>query len=93
MENNIFTPKIVDLILPGCSIESKGGEQYDSKTNASKSTNFASGSSMTLTTSNVLKGDTDSGSELIINLNTFNHLFLVMELGELDFKTLFDTVP
>ena len=29
----------------------------------------------------------------MINLKKFTHLFLVMELGELDFKKLFDTVP
>ena len=101
MENNIFTPKIVDLILPGCSIDSKG--EVDEQTNASKSTNFesnASGSmnmSRTMTSSNMQNtgktGKGDSGQELVINLKKFNHLFLVMELGELDFKTLFDTVP
>ena len=29
----------------------------------------------------------------MINLKHFTHLFLVMDLGELDFKKLFDTVP
>ena len=33
MENNIFTPSIVDVILPGCTIERKGD-----KTNGTKST-------------------------------------------------------
>ena len=57
MENNIFTPRIIDIILPGCSIESKG--EFDRDTSASKSTNFesnASGSmnsSRTLTSSNI----------------------------------------
>ena len=27
MENNIFTPKLVDVILPGCTIETKVSNQ------------------------------------------------------------------
>lgn len=30
---------------------------------------------------------------LLINLKNFTHLFIVMDLIELDFKKLFDTVP
>lgn len=30
---------------------------------------------------------------LIINIKQFTHLFIVIELGELDFKKLFETVP
>jgi len=41
---------------------------------------------------NAAEGGGDSQC-LIINLKHFTHLFLVMELGELDFKKLFDTVP
>jgi len=32
-------------------------------------------------------------SYLRIDMKHFNHLFLVMDLGELDLKKLFDTVP
>ena len=60
MENNIFTPRIVDLILPGCSIESKGDQGNDDNTIASKSTNFISNASGSM---NLMKDkDTDTGS-------------------------------
>ena len=44
MENNIFTPKLVDVILPGCTIETKmsnengsNDESSDNKTKIDKS--------------------------------------------------------
>jgi len=38
MENNIFTPSIVDVILPGCTIERNTGKISNASTNMTKST-------------------------------------------------------
>ncbi len=38
MENNIFTPSIVDVILPGCTIERNSGKLSNTSTNMTKST-------------------------------------------------------
>lgn len=85
MENNIFTPSIIDVILPGCTIEK----------------NLGKGSEMTKSTKDSMNGFDEEGQPipdsdeqfLLINLKNFTHLFIVMDLIELDFKKLFDTVP
>lgn len=38
MENNIFTPSIVDVILPGCTIERGSANKSNTSTDMSKST-------------------------------------------------------
>ena len=88
MENNIFTPNIIDVILPGCTIERNSGKSNTS-TDMTKSTKDSLND---LDEDGQPIPDTDD-QFLMINLKHFTHLFLVMDLGELDFKKLFDTVP
>jgi len=38
MENNIFTPSIIDVILPGCTIERNTVKESKTSTEISKST-------------------------------------------------------
>jgi len=80
MENNILTPAIIDVVLPGCNIS-------NSTTDMSKSTKDS------LSSFNGSHSPGNDSQYLIINLKQFTHLFLVMDLGELDLKKLFDTVP
>jgi len=44
MENNIFTPAIIDVILPGCTIEKNTVKQSHTSTEISKSTKVSKGS-------------------------------------------------
>jgi serine/threonine protein kinase len=83
METNIYTTKLHDIILPDSAMVEDGQELNESELSRDF-VKFVQNQS-----------DTDGEKEFLtlVNLKKITHLFIVMELGETDFKKLMTNTP
>ena len=96
---------MVDIIIPGCTFAStkkskedkKGVGETDvtveTKINGDRIQSKANNNVEKVTADTSNEGDSESCDTIILSLSKFDHLFLVMRLGELDLKKLFGTMP
>ena len=82
-ENNCFTPVLYDIILPSNAFNSQSKQ------------NEEEGKEMYTLTSDMMSTQIVSDQEIkwSVKLSKISHLFLVMELGQMDLKQMLNTVP
>jgi hypothetical protein len=90
IESNLFTTKIVDVILPkGVLVSNFENPTMISKPEASEESKEGSDSTLT----NTPNENSESNCDFKINYSKLDHIFVVMEAGETDFKKLMETQP
>ena len=88
IESNLFTTKIVDVILPkGVLVSNFENPTMISMPECSEESKEGSDSTLTNTPNE------KSESDFKIDYSKLDHIFVVMEAGETDFKKLMETQP